>query len=179
VKARIVAESFQPGAQVVDVARRQELAPHQLSDWRRQARQGLLALPAEAMDGLAEDALPAFGPASVDGGGRRRRRRRKDRVGLRLGGAGAGRCLRGAGGGLGARAERGGMVVAGQRLPILVATRPVDFRCGHQALALIVQNTLRLDPHSGMTVILYQPALIRTHRPTRAGRWTGCAKADP
>jgi transposase len=26
------------------------------------------------------------------------------------------------------------MIVAGQRLPILVATRPVDFRCGHQAL---------------------------------------------
>lgn len=27
------------------------------------------------------------------------------------------------------------MIVAGQRLPILIATRPVDFRCGHQALA--------------------------------------------
>jgi len=45
------------------------------------------------------------------------------------------------------------MIVAGQRLPILVATRPVDFRCGHQALALIVQDTLRLDPHSGVMVI--------------------------
>ena len=45
------------------------------------------------------------------------------------------------------------MIVAGQRLPILVATRPVDFRCGHQALALIVQNALGLDPHSGVTVI--------------------------
>ena len=29
----------------------------------------------------------------------------------------------------------------------------MDFRCGHQALALIVQNTLRLDPHSGVTVV--------------------------
>jgi transposase len=67
VKARIVAESFQSGARVVDVARRHEIAPHQLSDWRRQARQGLLALPAEAMDGLAEDGLPAFVPVSVDG----------------------------------------------------------------------------------------------------------------
>ena len=45
------------------------------------------------------------------------------------------------------------MIVAGQRRPIRVATRPVDFRCGHQALALIVQNALRLDPHSGVTVI--------------------------
>ena len=67
VKARIVAESFQPGARVVDVARRHEIAPHQLSAWRRQARQGLLALPAEAMEGLAGDALPAFVPVSMDG----------------------------------------------------------------------------------------------------------------
>ncbi|QPB24353.1 IS66 family insertion sequence element accessory protein TnpB [Rhizobium sp. 007] len=45
------------------------------------------------------------------------------------------------------------MIVAGQRLPILIATRPVDFRCGHQALALMVQTELKLDPHSGATVI--------------------------
>lgn len=45
------------------------------------------------------------------------------------------------------------MIVAGQRLPIVVATKPVDFRCGHQALALIVQEQLKFDPHSGVTVI--------------------------
>lgn len=45
------------------------------------------------------------------------------------------------------------MIVAGQRLPILIATRPVDFRCGHQALALLVQTELKLDPHSGVTVV--------------------------
>ena len=42
------------------------------------------------------------------------------------------------------------MIVAGQRLPILIATKPVDFRCGHQALALMVQTELKLDPHSGV-----------------------------
>ncbi|QND61904.1 IS66 family insertion sequence element accessory protein TnpB [Mesorhizobium huakuii] len=45
------------------------------------------------------------------------------------------------------------MIVAGQRLPILIATRPVDFRCDHQALALMVQAELKLDPNSGVTVI--------------------------
>lgn len=49
VKARIVAESFQPGLRVVDVARRHDLLAHQLSDWRRQARQGFLPLPSELM----------------------------------------------------------------------------------------------------------------------------------
>ena len=42
------------------------------------------------------------------------------------------------------------MIVAGQRQSILIATRPVDFRCGHRALALIVQTELKLDPHSGV-----------------------------
>jgi transposase len=45
------------------------------------------------------------------------------------------------------------MIVAGQRLPILIATKPVDFRCGHNALALMVQTELKLDPYSGVTVV--------------------------
>ncbi|MBU0645536.1 MAG: IS66 family insertion sequence element accessory protein TnpB [Alphaproteobacteria bacterium] len=34
-----------------------------------------------------------------------------------------------------------------------IEPRPVDFRCGHNALALIVQTELKLDPHSGVTVV--------------------------
>jgi transposase len=62
VKARIVAESFRAGVRVVDVARRHGVIAHQLSGWRRQARQGLLALPEDAAEGLEA----AFVPLAVE-----------------------------------------------------------------------------------------------------------------
>ncbi|MGO4917882.1 IS66 family insertion sequence element accessory protein TnpB [Pseudogemmobacter sp. W21_MBD1_M6] len=33
----------------------------------------------------------------------------------------------------------------------MIATKPVDFRRGHDGLAATVQNELGLDPHSGLT----------------------------
>ena len=66
VKARIVAESFQPGVRVVDVARGYQIIPHQLSDWRRQAREGLLVLPAEVMGQAGEARVSNFVPITVE-----------------------------------------------------------------------------------------------------------------
>jgi transposase len=45
------------------------------------------------------------------------------------------------------------MITPGQRMPIVIATKPVDFRRGHDGLAATVQRELGLDPHSGLTVI--------------------------
>lgn len=47
VKARAVAESFEADARVVDIARRYGVSPQQVTTWRRQARQGRLAIPVE------------------------------------------------------------------------------------------------------------------------------------
>ena len=48
-KARIVAEAAQPGVVVSEIARRWQVSPQQVFDWRRQARKALAAtmVPAE------------------------------------------------------------------------------------------------------------------------------------
>ena len=48
-KARIVAETIQPGAVVSVVARRWQVSPQQVFDWRRQARRALEAADAPAL----------------------------------------------------------------------------------------------------------------------------------
>ena len=74
-KARVVVESFAPGARPSEVARRWQICPQQVFAWRREARMGLLALPSEMAASLpadpgfvpilAEPALPPAAPAPV------------------------------------------------------------------------------------------------------------------
>lgn len=61
LKARIVAETLIEGETVNAVAKRYELIPSTVSDWRRMARQGKLVLP--NLDGM--DFVPVEVEASV------------------------------------------------------------------------------------------------------------------
>ena len=45
------------------------------------------------------------------------------------------------------------MIAAGADLKIYIATRPIDFRCGHDGLATKVQEMLRLDPFGGAAFV--------------------------
>ena len=47
----------------------------------------------------------------------------------------------------------GTTIAAGADLKIYIATRPIDFRCGHDGLAAKVQEMLRLDPFSGAAFV--------------------------
>ena len=58
LKARIVAESFQPGARVCDVAAKYGLIARHLSEWRGLARKGELVVPIEV--------APAFVPLVIE-----------------------------------------------------------------------------------------------------------------
>ena len=63
LKAKIAAESLEPGAVVTDVARRHGCRPQQVHDWRRRARLGQLVLPASEtlsfVPVVPESTLPA------------------------------------------------------------------------------------------------------------------------
>src|ERR1700737_1288406 len=54
VKGQVVAESYEPGVVVSEVARRHDITPQHLFGWRKAARAGVLTLPA--------DEVPMFVP---------------------------------------------------------------------------------------------------------------------
>src|SRR6056297_1076935 len=80
-----------------------------------------------------------------------------DRDRFRRGGAAAGRGHAGRPGRRDrARARGVGMIFPTSHVRVLVATRPVDFRKGHDGLAALVQSVLKEDPFTG-TVFVFRP----------------------
>jgi transposase len=57
-KARIVAETLEPGARVSEVARRWQVCPQQVFGWRREARQDAPAEPAKPTRPMIEGFVP-------------------------------------------------------------------------------------------------------------------------
>jgi transposase len=57
-KARIVAETLEPGARVAEVARRWQLCSQQVFGWRRVARRDALARSAKTTGSVAPDFVP-------------------------------------------------------------------------------------------------------------------------
>ena len=45
------------------------------------------------------------------------------------------------------------MIYPSQAVRIVIATKPVDFRKGHDGLAALAERELGLDPHSGVIVV--------------------------
>lgn len=45
------------------------------------------------------------------------------------------------------------MIVPADAVRVVIATRAVDFRRGHDSLAALAQSQLGLDPHSGVIVV--------------------------
>lgn len=45
------------------------------------------------------------------------------------------------------------MIIPSQAVRIVIATRPVDFRKGHDGLAAVAQQPLSLDARSGVIVV--------------------------
>lgn len=126
-RARIVAESLLPGAQVSEVAQARGDASADLR--------------------LATTLSPARRIAAVRG------------FAAAVRAASRGGAVRGA-----SRSGCHTMIAPGADLKIYIATRPIDFRCGHDGLAAKVQQMLRLDPFSGAAFV-FRCVCIETSEP--------------
>ena len=151
-KARIVAETLQPGAVVAEVARRWQVMP--AAGVRLAAGDASLALPRRQPDfvpivrGDADRRCLSRRP-------RRPARARRSRSKL------AGAVLRVAPGtdadaaddGAAGDPGLGGMIALPAGARILLATKPVDFRKGAHSLAALAAEVLGADPFSGAVLV--------------------------
>ena len=141
-----MAETLEPGVTVRGVADRYGVRASRVSDWRRLAKDAKLVLP-------AAEGPPGFAPLAVCDA---------QRPAPEAEGVAAGRDVRIAVGAVVIRLDAdtcptriagivralggAGMMMPAHKVRILVATRPVDVRKGHDGLAALVQSALQEDP---------------------------------
>ena len=145
-KERIVAAAMEPGAVASEVARAAGIHASQLFRWRRQ-----LCEPDANSGGIQSGgghARACSGFADLAGEGRRHRDRvcqRRADADLRVG-----RCFDGIGADEGAgEGQAAAMIPAPSGARVWLAAGHTDMRKGFDGLALLVQETLKRDPHSG------------------------------
>ena len=66
------------------------------------------------------------------------------------------------------------MIFPSQAVRIVIATKPVDFRKGHDGLAAVAEHELGLDPHSGVIDMELGPSNVSEVRlkiSVQAGGW--------
>ena len=144
-KERIVAAAIEPGAVASEVARAAGIYASQLFRWRRQ-----LCEPTQ-IPGVQSGRGYARAGSSVAVIAREGRRHR-DRVCQRRADADfrAGRCFDGLGAHEGAgEGQAAAMIPAPSDARVWLAAGHTDMRKGFDGLALLVQETLKRDPHSG------------------------------
>jgi len=143
-KQRIIAESFAPGASVAEVARRYGLNANMLFTWRRRERADVndvgktVNIAGEGRGGYADCDRHSSGLDGSDGDSACRGRADPCRGGRRRDGAGPDR-----------QGARAAMIPIPSGARVWLVTGHTDMRKGFDGLALIVQETLRRDPHSG------------------------------
>ncbi|HML41636.1 MAG TPA: IS66 family insertion sequence element accessory protein TnpB [Hyphomicrobium zavarzinii] len=159
-KARIVAESFEAGATVSAIARRQALSPQQLFTGRREIRKAAEAVPAVIAPepaSTSEQTAQSLRP--------RRRARSRRAAAIEIDIAGVRVTIENGASPVTIAAARRveGRIVIGPTgaVRVMVATNPVNFRKGAEGLAALVRETMGADLFSGNVDV------FRAKRPDR------------
>ena len=152
-KERLVAASFEPGVSISEVARSAGIHVSQLFRWRKDLCDRVDAgssqlVPVEIVAAAATPAVGAPASSAVPG----RRRRKSGIIEIELGGGRRIRVDRDVD--AEASAARSGcvgsaMIPVPSGVRVWLATGHTDMRKGFPGLALMVQETLKRDPHSG------------------------------
>lgn len=82
------------------------------------------------------------------------------------------------------------MIVPSHNVRVVIATKPVDFRKGHDGLMVVAEKELGLDPHSGLIIVFRAKradrikvllwdgsGLVMAYKP--AGRFEVCVAEGP